>query len=110
MRRTRPTICPTRPKPQMITGACSSIASNRSAWWRARRGSTSRSLPANSSGVAAMETAITSVARSASGWDSAPAATAAANITKLNSLPCGRAVAKRTASAHSSGSMSPRPT
>ena len=60
---------------------------------------TNRSDNANSTGVAAIETAATSVAIAALPASSAPTATAAPNSTKLNSLACGRARLNRIASA-----------
>ncbi len=107
VRSTRPTICPTRPNPQMMTGAFSSIVSNFSAFRLLRRGMTNFSLAANISGVAAIDTAITNVAWSAVCWVSALTATAAANSTKLNSLPWGRAAAKRMAFAQSCPAIRP---
>ncbi len=61
------------------------------------RGMMRRSEAANRTGVAAMDNATISVARSAKPGVRACAVTAAPNSTKLNSLPCGRARAKRTA-------------
>ena len=97
MRSTRPMICPKRPKPQMITGVGSaSIVSYAGAGAGFNRAHPA-SAPANRIGVATIEAAVTSVANAASPALSAPAATAAPNSTKLNSLACGKARPKRSA-------------
>ena len=95
-RRARPRAGPPRAPPAPSPPGAAPAASPGAGAGAARRAST-RSDSANNTGVAAIDSAITSVASPATRLDRAPAAVAAANSTKLNSLPCGRASPKRSA-------------
>ncbi len=97
-RKMRPTICPMRPKPATMTGASeASMVSNSGSGARRNRGIRKRSDSANRIGVASIEAAEINVANAARSGDKAPTATAAPSSTKLNSLACGNARAKRIA-------------
>jgi hypothetical protein len=84
----RPTICPKRPKPAMMTCALASTISSGCRSLVGAQRSNQRSYRISSTGVSAIESATASVSRASQSPGKSRAERATPNTTNANSPPC----------------------